>query len=80
MTPAAWMLLAWVLSGAAFLVLHLVALWRALRARELAVPWRLLALVPPATPVVAWMGRERTVAVLWGLALAIYVVLRIVGS
>jgi hypothetical protein len=79
-TSAVWILVAWILVGAAFMVLHMVALWQALRAHEVAVPWRLAALLPPATPVVAWMGGARVAPVLWGVVLVAYVVLRLAGA
>lgn len=80
MTPTAWMLLAWVVVGAAFVVVHVWALWRALRAGALAVRWRLLALLPPATPVVAWLNGARVAPVLWGCLLVAYVALRAAGG
>lgn len=79
-TSAIWVLIAWVLVGAAFIVVHMVALWQAIRAQQVAVRWRALALLPPATPVVAWMSGARTVPVLWGVILVAYVVLRVAGG
>lgn len=74
------MLLAWVLVGAVFLVLHVLALWQGLRAGELASRWRWVALVPPATPVVAWINGARVAPVLWGVVLVTYGILRLAGA
>jgi hypothetical protein len=66
------------LVGAAWLVLHLLVVWQAMRASELAWHKRLLALVPPAAPAVAWAGGRRVAPAVWGILLVIYVVLRLV--
>jgi hypothetical protein len=80
MGSAAWMLIAWVLVGAAFLLAHAVALWQGVSARSLPPAWRIAALLPPAAPVVAWKGGARVAPVLWGVALVTYVVLRVAGA
>jgi hypothetical protein len=76
-TPEAWLLLAWVLVGAAFLVVHVVVVWLSLRAKALRPATRLLALVPPAAPGVAWVAGRRVAPILWGVLLATYVALRL---
>lgn len=77
MTGEAWLLLALVLVGAAFLVVHVANLWAGLRASNLAWGWRLLALVPPATPAVAWAAGRRVAPALWGAILVAYLALRL---
>lgn len=80
MTGEAWLLVTMVLVGAAWLVVHVVTLVQALRAEDLETRWRVLALVPPATPFVAWKGGKRIAPALWLGVLVCYVVLRIVGG
>lgn len=63
--------------GAAFIVLHVVTLVQGLGAAHLGRGWRALALLPPATPAVAWMGGRRVTPVLWGLTLVAYGALRL---
>jgi hypothetical protein len=58
---------------------HLLNVWQALRARALAWPWRLLALVPPAAPVLSWLGGHRVAPVLWGAHLVGYLALRLLA-
>ncbi len=76
-TPEAWLLLAWVLVGAALLVVHVVVVWLSLRAKSLRLTTRLLALVPPIAPGIAWVAGRRVAPVLWGVLLVTYVVLRL---
>ncbi|MFW6049600.1 MAG: hypothetical protein ACODAU_00420 [Myxococcota bacterium] len=80
MTATAWMLLTWVVVGSVFLVLHVLATWHALRPGELQLRWRWVALLPPATPVVAWLNGARVSPILWAVVLAGYLVLRVVGA
>ncbi len=77
MSADAWLLAAWVLVGAAFLVTHLAVLRTAIRARDLPVGVRLLALLPPLAPFIAWLAGRRSTPVLWVLFLLIYVGLRL---
>lgn len=77
MTAHAWLLLSWVLTGAAVLVVHAVVLVQAVGARELAWRWRIAALVPPIAPVIAWVGGRRVAPVLWLLLVVAYAVLRL---
>jgi hypothetical protein len=68
-------LLALVLSGAAWLTLHLMLLIRAAGAKALRPGLRALALLPPATPAVAWMAGSRALPVLWTAVGAAYLAL-----
>ena len=77
MTANAWLLVSWTVLGAAWLVTHVLVVFQALRADALAWRWRLLALVPPAAPGVAWAGGRRAAPVLWGALLVLYVLLRV---
>ena len=75
-TGEAWLLLSWTLIGAAWLVVHVVTVWLSLRAADLRLRLRLVALLPPAAPVVAWVAGRRVAPVLWGGLLLAYAVLR----
>lgn len=77
MTAQAWLLLSWTLVGAAWLVLHALLVWQSLRAGGLAWRWRLLALLPPVAPGVAWAGGRRAAPILWAALLVLYVLLRL---
>lgn len=79
MTPRAWLLIAWVLVGAAVLVVHAVVLWQCLTARSL--PWRarIVALAPPLAPVVAWVAGRRVAPISWVVLVVAYVTLRMLG-
>lgn len=77
MTPRTWLLLSWILVGAAVLVAHVVVLRRALGAKEVSATWRWLSLVPPVAPVVAWIGGGRVAPIVWGGLVVAYVVLRV---
>ena len=68
-------LLALVLSGAVWLTLHLLLIIRAAGARRLGLGVRALALLPPATPVVAWAAGNRVLPVLWVLVGCAYLAL-----
>lgn len=77
MTGPAWLLLSWVLVGAAVLVAHALVLRQCLSARELPRRVRLLAfLLPPVAPLVAWIAGRRVAPVLWAGLLVAYLVLR----
>lgn len=65
-----------VLVGASWLVLHLALLIRAARAAGVSIAWRLLAWLPPVTPIAGWRAGARVRAVLWVTSLALYLVLR----
>jgi hypothetical protein len=67
------------LLGALLLLVHLALLVRAVRAKQLRREWRLLALLPPATPFVAWRAGARVLTVLWAALLISYAILRSVA-
>jgi hypothetical protein len=75
----AWLLIAWIVVGAAALVVHAVVLWQVLRARDLAPKWRALAIIPVAAPVLAWMDKRRTAPILWAVLVGGYVILRLLA-
>lgn len=77
MTSEVWLLVGWILVGAAFLVAHLVTLWSCLRAGNIPPLVRALALLPPATPLVAWRVGKRTLPIVWAVLLAVYIGLRL---
>jgi hypothetical protein len=78
-TAQAWLLLSWTLVGAAWSVTHVVVVWQSLRAEGLGWTWRLLALLPPAAPGVAWAGGHRAGPILWLALVVVYVLLRAAG-
>jgi hypothetical protein len=77
MTSASTLLVALVVLGAAWLLVHLLLLWRALRAQQLGRGLRALALVPPATPVLAFMAGARLAVLAWVALGATYGLLRL---
>ena len=79
MTAAAFLIVTWSLLLAVFCTVHLMLLWRCLRQRALSAAWRGAALLPPATPLVAWRAGHRVLVVLWGLLLVAYVGARVMG-
>jgi hypothetical protein len=65
MTDQEALLTSWITLGALWLFVHALLLARCLRARGLS-PWlRLLALVPIATPIIAWRRGSRLLAGVW---------------
>ena len=76
MVREAWLLGAWIAVAAVWAVLHVMLLIRTARAPRLAVWMRVLAWLPPLTPVVGWRAGARGVAALWTLSGAGYLVLR----
>jgi len=77
-TGGTWLLLSWILVGAAVLVVHAVVLWQVIWAERTEARWRWLALLPPAAPVIAWLGGRRVSPILWGAFALTYLVLRLV--
>lgn len=67
-----------VLLGAGGITYHVGLLWRMLTLPH--APWhmRLLALLPPALPAVAWRYRLRAEVVVWVIFAVAYAALRIV--
>jgi hypothetical protein len=76
MTRELTLLLSLIAVGAGWLVVHVLLLARAARSDRLDKRIRLLAWLPPATPVVGWMAGARVLATLWALQAAVYVWLR----
>lgn len=76
MTRELMLLLALIAVGAGWLLVHLMLLVRTLRAARLSRGVKLLAWLPPATPIVGWIGGARALSVLWGLHGLLYVWLR----
>ncbi len=72
-----WMFVAVVVTGALWLWLHVALLGRILLDRDLSVALRLLAVLPPLTPYVAWRAGARTLTVLWAVSLLAYLGLRV---
>jgi uncharacterized membrane protein YhaH (DUF805 family) len=58
------------------MLLHLSLLVRALRAQQVPRWLRLLAVLPPVTPIAAWQGGARVLTLLWAGAGLIYCALR----
>lgn len=78
MTPRAWLLLSWIVVGAAVLIAHAVVVVQVFRARKLAWKHRWWALVPVAAPVLAWIDGRRVSPIFWGALVLTYLVLRAV--
>jgi hypothetical protein len=79
MTRDAAVLLSLVLVGAGWLLVHLGLLLRLVRSRRehpLSLPLRLLAWLPPATPIVGWLVGARGLCALWTALGLAYLVLR----
>ena len=65
-----------VVVGAGWPLVHVALLIRTARAPGLRFGMRLLAWLPPATPIVSWRAGARVLPVLWIVNAAIYVALR----
>jgi hypothetical protein len=65
-----------VVSGAAWVWLHIALLVYVLRDRRLGLGWRCAALLPPATPLVGFHAGALTLTGLWCVFGAVYLVLR----
>ncbi len=72
----AWWLLAWVLTFAAWLLMHLALGASVLASREPMRPSRWWVLVPPAVPFVAWAHGRRRAVWAWAFLGATYVAMR----
>jgi hypothetical protein len=62
--------------GAAWLLVHFALLMRVLRSSELPRWLRLLAWVPPVTPIAGWSAGARQLSALWAAVGVAYWVLR----
>lgn len=79
MTGRVWLLLAWIVVGAAVLFAHVVVLAQVwLHARKLSWRWKLAALVPLVAPVAAWIDGRRAAPLAWVVLVATYIALRLV--
>jgi hypothetical protein len=75
-TARAWLLLAWIVVGAAALTVHAVVFWLAIRARNVEWRWRAWAILPPIAPVIAWIDGRRVAPIVWLVLVATYAALR----
>jgi hypothetical protein len=76
MTRELTLLLALIAVGASWLLVHLMLLVRTARAGRLPRGMRLLAWLPPATPIAGWLGGARVLSALWALHGLLYLWLR----
>ena len=67
-----WILVGLVISGAAWLAIHVALLIRAAGAGRIRPAVRVLALLPPVAPVLAWAAGSRALVVCWILVGATY--------
>lgn len=79
MSASAWLLIAWILVGAAVLFAHAVLLAQVwLGARKVGWLPRMLALfVPVAAPIVAWIDGRRVAPIVWTVLVLTYIGLRL---
>lgn len=79
MSASAWLLIAWVLVGAAVLFAHAVLLAQVwLGARKVGLLPRMIALfVPVAAPVIAWIDGRRISPIAWTVLVLAYIGLRL---
>lgn len=80
MSGRAWLLIAWILVGAAVLIVHAVVLAQVwIHARAIDRRWKLAALVPPLAPIAAWRDGRRAAPILWLVLVLSYAGLRLAG-
>jgi len=72
----AWLLLSWIVAGAAMLLVHAVVLYQVFWARDLPRRHRPWALIPVAAPVLAWIDGRRVAPLIWVAVLITYLALR----
>jgi hypothetical protein len=77
--PSLKALIAAVVLGAAAVVVHLAVGLCAARAASATRAWRWLAFVPLFTPIAAWRVGLRGAAVAWVVAVALYVLVRLLA-
>lgn len=80
MSAALILYLALTATLAAWILTHAALVIGVLSRRGLRPGRRALALLPPATPVLAWQGGVRLGVVLWGALMAIYLGLQVVAQ
>ena len=76
MTSDLLLLIAQILVSAAWGLCHLRILLRTVTKPRVHIALRVLAIVPPATPVVGFLAGQRPFAVVWFALAATYVALR----
>jgi len=76
-TSRTWLLLSWIVVGAAVLVAHVVLVWRVVREKEALGQHRWWALVPVVTPFLAVRAKRWVALSVWGAFVVTYVVLRL---
>ena len=77
MSSRTWLLLSWIVVGAAVVVVHAVVLRQALNASSIPRRRRLWAFVPIVAPIMAWVDGRRAGPVAWMILVTGYVVLRL---
>ena len=70
------LLLALIVSGAAWAVVHVALFLRTLRLERVPAPLRWLSWLPPLTPIAGFWGGRSGWAVAWCVVAATYLVLR----
>jgi hypothetical protein len=76
MTRELTLLISLIAVGAGWVLVHLMLLVRTTRAARLSTRLRLLAWLPPATPVVGWAAGARALGILWLVHALLYFWLR----
>lgn len=79
MTWRTWLLLSWIVVGAAILVVHVAVLRQALNAASIPRRRRLWAFVPIVAPLMAWVDGRRVGPIAWVVLVVGYVVLRLIA-
>jgi hypothetical protein len=72
MTRELTLLTSLIVVGAGWVLVHLMLLARTTRAARLSNRLRLLAWLPPATPLVGWVAGARALGVLWLVQALLY--------
>jgi len=80
MSPSLALYIALTVTLAAWIVAHAALVLRVLRVRAMAPGRRALALIPPATPVLAWKSGIRTGVIVWSVLLLAYVALQVAAQ
>jgi hypothetical protein len=70
-----WLLLGLTTVGAGWIGIHFVLLMRVVHLKRFPLTIRMLALIPIATPIVAWLGGRRRLVIIWILHALVYLTL-----
>ena len=70
------MLLLLIAAGTGWLLVHFALLIRTVRAPGISLALRVLAFLPPATPIAGWLAGARGLSAAWVAFGVLYVVLR----